>query len=146
MRAANKGTSVPAESTEGTAGTKGNPRSQSTHRTQRRAPSPPTWGAAESGVERLWGLRNAGRLASGEFEPQTHLETEVGYGLTVSQNRGIVTPYAGLSLAQGGHRTWRAGTRWNVASSATLGLEAARDERGDQEVVNAILFNASMRW
>ena len=37
MRAANKGTSVRAEPTEGRAGTKGNPRGQSTHRTQRRA-------------------------------------------------------------------------------------------------------------
>ena len=37
MRAANKGTLVPAEPTEGRAGTKGNPRGQSTHRTQRRA-------------------------------------------------------------------------------------------------------------
>ena len=37
LRAANKGTPVPAESTEGRAGTKGNPRGQSTHRTQRRA-------------------------------------------------------------------------------------------------------------
>ncbi len=37
LRAANKGTSVPAESTEGRTGTKGNPRSQSTHRTQGRA-------------------------------------------------------------------------------------------------------------
>jgi len=37
LRAANKGTPVPAESTEGRAGTKGNPRRQSTHRTQRRA-------------------------------------------------------------------------------------------------------------
>ena len=36
MSAANKGTSVPAESTEGRAGTKGNPRSQSTHRTESR--------------------------------------------------------------------------------------------------------------
>ena len=36
MSAANKGTSVPAESTEGRAGTKGNPRRQSTHRTQSR--------------------------------------------------------------------------------------------------------------
>ena len=36
LRAANKGTSVPAESTEGRAGTKGNRRGQSTHRTQRR--------------------------------------------------------------------------------------------------------------
>ena len=37
MRVANKGTSVPAEPTEGRAGTKGNPRGQCTHRTQRRA-------------------------------------------------------------------------------------------------------------
>lgn len=37
LKAANKGTPVPAEPTEGRAGTKGNPRGQSTHRTQRRA-------------------------------------------------------------------------------------------------------------
>ena len=37
LRAANKGASVPAEPTEGRAGTKGNSRGQSTHRTQRRA-------------------------------------------------------------------------------------------------------------
>ena len=37
LKAANKGTSVPAEPTEGRAGIKGNPRSQSTHRTQGRA-------------------------------------------------------------------------------------------------------------
>ena len=37
LRAANKGASVPAESTEGGAGTKGNPRGQSTCRTRSRA-------------------------------------------------------------------------------------------------------------
>ncbi len=36
VKSANKGTEVPAEPMEGRAGTKGNPRGQSTHRTQGR--------------------------------------------------------------------------------------------------------------
>ena len=39
-----------------------------------------------------------------------------------------MTPYAGLSLADGGERSWRAGARWQVAPDVTLSLEGTRRE------------------
>ena len=107
----------------------------------------PTWGAAASGVERLWGLRDAQGLAKeGEFEAESRFETELGYGFIVPRTPGLITPYAGLSLAEGGSRTSRLGTRWKVAPEATLGLEATHEEHSTQEAENAVLFRAAMRW
>ena len=101
----------------------------------------PTWGAAASGVERLWGLSDASGFGNGEFEAERRLEAEVGYGFGVPHAPGLVTPYAGLSLAEGGSRTWRTGTRWKVAPEATLGLEATRHEaRTGAAQGNAVLF------
>ena len=56
------------------------------------------------------------------------LETQLGYGLGVPGAQGIVTPYAGLSLAEGGNRPYKAGALWNVAPEAVLGLKATRHE------------------
>ena len=107
----------------------------------------PTWGAAASGVERLWGLRDAQGLAKeGEFEAESRFETELGYGFIVPRTPGLITPYAGLSLAEGGSHTSRLGTRWKVAPEATLGLEATHEEHSTQEAENAVLFRAAMRW
>ena len=56
----------------------------------------PTWGAASSGTERLWGLRDASGLGASEaFEPERRLDAELGYGLSVLGGRGVATPYAG---------------------------------------------------
>ena len=108
----------------------------------------PTWGAASSGVGRLWGLRDAQGLASdGEFEAESRLEAEIGYGIGVPHSRGLVTPYTALSLAEGGSRTWRNGARWKVAADSTLALEATRQEaRSGGTQGNAIVFRAQTRW
>ena len=37
---------------------------------------------------------------------------DAGYGFGLPGNRGVLTPYAGLTLGDGGNRTVRAGTRW----------------------------------
>ena len=59
----------------------------------------PTWGAAASGTERLWGLRDASGLGArdGEFDAERRLDAEVGYGFSVLDGRGVATPYAGWS-------------------------------------------------
>ena len=108
----------------------------------------PTWGAASSGVGRLWGLRDAQGLANdGEFEAECHLEAEIGYGIGVPHSRGLVTPYTALSLAEGGSRTWRSGARWKVAPDSTLGLEATRQEtRSSGTQGNAIVFRVQTSW
>ena len=108
----------------------------------------PVWGSAGSASERLWSARNAGELGiEQEFEATARLETELGYGIGVPDTRGIVTPYAGLSLSEGSNRTYRAGTRWILAPDAALALEGTRYEGPNENAgTNAIEFRTELRW
>ena len=107
----------------------------------------PTFGAASSGVEQLWSHRDAtGLTPDGEFEAESRFETELGYGIGLPGTRGLLTPYTGLSLGEGGDRTWRMGTRWKMAEQATLGLEATRSQGRDSTPVTALILRSVMRW
>ena len=65
----------------------------------------PAWGSVSNGTERLWSLADAGGLATDtDSEAKSRLDAELGYGVGLSHARGVVTPYAGLSLANGGQR------------------------------------------
>ena len=103
----------------------------------------PQWGAASSGMDRLWSRRDTGGLVPEDgFEAGSRFETEVGYGLRAPLELGVLTPYTGLSLSEGGGRTWRLGSRWEVAPGAALGLEASREEGGD----DALMLRGRLRW
>ena len=108
----------------------------------------PVWGTAGSRSEHLWSARNAGELeAAQEFEATARLDTDLGYGIGVPGTRGIVTPYAGLSLSEGSSRRYRTGARWNVAPGAVLGLEATRqDGANGTPGTNAIALRTELRW
>ena len=108
----------------------------------------PVWGAAGSASERLWSARTPGELESGnEFEATGRIETEVGYGMSVPRTRGVVTPYTGLSLAQGASRKVRVGARWNLAPGAVLGLEGSQEEGvGGNAPTKSITFRTELRW
>ena len=84
--------------------------------------------------------------ATASSKAERRLETELGYGIGVPHSRGLVTPYAGLSLGEEGNRTLRTGARWNMAPEATLGLEATREEQREQDTANAVVFRAQIRW
>ena len=63
-----------------------------------------------TGVEVGAGLRYT--LGSdSEFEPESRLEMDVGYGFGLPGNRGVLTPYAGMTLGDARARTVRTGTR-----------------------------------
>lgn len=106
----------------------------------------PTWGAAGSSVDQLWTLTDTSRFVDGEFEAERRLEAELGYGIGVPGTRGLVASYAGLSLGESANRTYRTGARWNVAPEATVGLDATREERGEEDPVNAVVVRAQVRW
>ena len=76
------------------------------------------------------------------------LDAEVGYGIGAPLSRGVATPHAGLSLASEGEHSWRGGARWNLASDATLELEATRREavRVDAVPDNAIRLKLGVRF
>ena len=135
----------------------------------------PTWGAASSGTERLWGLRDASGLGARDdaFDPGRRLDAEVGYGFAVLDGRGVATPYAGwsqsseretlrlgqrLRLGQGtewrlegelgeDERTFRAGYGYSLGSGLTFTTEASRREpANDNAPEHALVLRASMRW
>ncbi len=108
----------------------------------------PVWGTPSSGVERLWSARDAAGLVREEaFEAERRLEAELGYGLGVPRGLGLVTPYAGLSLADGGGRSWRTGARWLVAPDVTFSLEGTRREpANDDAPEHGLMLRGTIRW
>ena len=108
----------------------------------------PVWGTPSSGVDRLWSARDAaGLVRDGEFEAERRLEGEVGYGFGAFGERGVMTPWAGLGLAEAGDRTWRAGARWSLAPHLAISLDGARSEpANDDAPVHGAQFRLILRW
>ena len=108
----------------------------------------PVWGATGSGTERLWGLGDMRALApEDEFEAGLRLEAELGYGIGVPRTRGVVTPYTGFTLGEGAGRSWRAGTWWNVAPGAVLGLEASHASGAQRtDPTRSVTLRTELRW
>ena len=107
----------------------------------------PAWGAqGQSG--RVWDTQPGALVdAGGGARPGARLDTELGYGLSVSG--GLTgTPYAGLGFGRE-DREYRLG--WRLASgrlqSFSLGLEAARREgANDNAPEHRIGIEAGLRW
>ena len=108
----------------------------------------PVWGTPSSGVERLWSARDAaGLVRDDDFEAERRLEGELGYGFGAFGERGVVTPYAGLGLAEAGDRTWRAGARWSLAPHLAMSLDGARRESANDDAPeHAAQFRLTLRW
>ena len=108
----------------------------------------PTWGNAASEAEQLWSARDAsGLVRNAEFEAEQRLDAEVGYGFRAPQGFGLVTPYAGLALADSASRTLRTGLRWKALQSTTVALEATREESAAESgPANAIMLRAAIRF
>ena len=108
----------------------------------------PVWGTPSSGVERLWSARDAAGLVRDEdFDAERRLEGELGYGFGAFGGRGVVTPYAGLGLAEAGDRTWRAGARWSLAPHLAMSLDGARREpANDDAPEHGVQFRLILRW
>ena len=109
----------------------------------------PSWGNVAGGAEALWSARHATAFSVDEpLEAEGRLDAELGYGVGLRRAPGVLTPYAGLSLGDGGARTYRAGTRWQLAPEATLSLEGTRAEgtTGDEGPVTGLVLRAAVRF
>ena len=82
----------------------------------------PTFGTTGSRIDQLWSAQDTGRLGEGKFEAGQRLEAELGYGIAVPRTRGLLTPYAGLSLAEG--------RRAHVAHGTAVEGRTGSDARG----------------
>ena len=112
----------------------------------------PAWGSTSSGVERLRSLSDAGRVVGDrEFDAGRRLDAEVAYGFGLTGARGVVAPYAGLSLADGGGHTYRSGARWRFGPGDDVRLEAVREfgratDGDDAARRDSLMLRVSMRW
>ena len=111
----------------------------------------PSWGAPGSGVERLWSQPDASALAAGRRVGAR--SGGGGAGLRAwrrSGGKGVLTPYAGLTVSEGAPRAYRVGTRWNLAPGAELALEGTRQEGADgadgASGRSAIEFRTRLSW
>ena len=65
----------------------------------------------------------------------------------VPHGKSVVTPYTGFSWTDQGDRTYRVGTRWNVAPGAVLSLEGTHNNGlGEEPGTSAIMLRAEVRW
>ena len=100
----------------------------------------PEWGRTASATERLWSTLGATALgADSEFEGDSRLAVDAGYGVGLAHGRGVLTPYAGLTLGDAGSRTVHTGARWQVSPDAVLALEATRQTSNAGETDNQML-------
>ena len=107
----------------------------------------PVWGQAASGVEQIWGSPSAivegvgggSRSGTPGWQPQ-QFAVDVGYGLALSEGRGLVTPYGGLAIEGAGASRYRLGGRLELTSFLTLSLEGEQTKQAGQAATHGITF------
>ena len=107
----------------------------------------PAWGRTASASQHLWSARDVSTFGEDpQFEADSRLDMQAGYGFGLVRNRGVVTPYTGMRLGDAGHRLLRAGIRWQFSPDAVLGLEGVRETRGVGHAANGVKLRAAFRF
>ena len=118
----------------------------------------PTYGAPGSGVDRLWSARDARGLApngAGDFEPESRLEGELGYGLPLLGDRFTGTPNLGFGLSGAGARDYRIGWRFTSVIRGDPGFEVtldatrrepANDNGAAAPIEHGVMLRSAIRW
>ena len=112
----------------------------------------PTWGAATSGVQRLWTAGDARGLSpAAGFTAEQRLEGEVGYGLGLFGDRFTGTPKVGFGLSE---RAREVRLGWRLTSSLPgdaefeVNLDASRREAasGNEQAEHRVMLSGAIRW
>ena len=110
----------------------------------------PSYGETGSSLARLWegGVAGSGAGATGAgttgASPTARLDTEMGYGLAAFA--GVLTPYGGLELSEGGTRGYRLGARFLLGPAFELGLEGERRESRPERAEHGLMLRGRVRW
>ncbi|MCY4384400.1 MAG: hypothetical protein OXE44_14745, partial [Nitrospinae bacterium] len=105
----------------------------------------PAMGETAGGAARLWGIKDASRLAREEIEDlDPRVRAEVGYGLDAWG--GLLTPYTSLSVSDSGNGTYRVGSRFRMGERLSMSLEGDVRERVNADPVHGVALRGSLRW
>ena len=105
-------------------------------------------GHAEGRAARLW-EEGAAAAAGGRegARPPARLDAEGGYGMaSPALPGGLLTPYAGAGLEDGGGRRYRMGVRLEGGAAARLSLEGARSDGAGGSSGREATLRVEMRW
>ena len=104
----------------------------------------PAWGETVSGVERLW---ESGATDLTLYDvPGTRLDSRFGYSFGVFRGRGVLTPYADVSLASEAAQGYRLGGLLAVGRSATVSLEVERREHAIVPIIHVFMVRGVVRF
>ena len=107
----------------------------------------PAWGRTGSATDRLWSAHDARALgADSEFEANSRIAIDTGYGFGLPDNLGVLTPYAGMTSGDAGARTMRIGTRWQLSPDTVFSVEATRQASDASEPANELKLRAALRF
>ena len=103
-----------------------------------------SWGAAGSGMDRLWSQRSAADLAQSTQTAEAGLfDAELGYGLDALG--GLLTPYARIASGRDTH-TYGVGGRLRVEQSLRVDLVAERRERTTARAGHELKLRSTLYW
>ena len=105
----------------------------------------PSRGETESGLGR-WFERLAPSADGAGRAVRSRLEAEVGhgFGLAGTGPLAVLTPWAGLSLAESGGRTLRLGARYRHGAGLSLGVEGTH--RPGPAPEDRLMLRGALRW
>ena len=113
----------------------------------------PTWGTPSTGAEGMWSSTRAAQalLATGGAELGMNLDTRVGYGMNLSNGKGLLTRFSEMGKPNGGPAHLRVGTQLGrlqtKGSQLTLELYGERiSPILDEEPAYGIVLNAGGRF
>ena len=100
----------------------------------------PQWGRTGSRAHQMWSTHNATGLGTNNaYEPEAQIAMDAGYGFGAGPGRGVLTPYAGLTLGREPDYTMRAGARWQLAPDVVFGVEHTQSRETSEVWARAAL-------
>ena len=70
---------------------------------------------------------------------------DAGYGVGLGHGRGVLTPYAGMTLGEASSRTVRGGAKWQLGPDVAVGVEAARSVSVGAHGETEVALRAALR-
>ncbi len=104
----------------------------------------PAWGQTASGVRRLW---EAGVTGLAADDQTAHVKARIAYGIgTMWGGRGVLRPYADVSLSGEGSRRLSVGGRFDIGSSVRMSLEGVHSRPAHGANSHGVFLRGALNW